>query len=253
MIEERRLSNIDGEDFFELMYELVDIEDIEYTDEFVNMIDISLNDNDRTFVLSNGIITHNSARTGLMPILGRQEFGFYEMKGKPLNAYDSSVQKFTSNKELSDLFQIINSEEYEYIIFATDQDLDGFTIRGLLIGFFQRYLPELIQGGRVGSLDTPIIALEKGGEIKHWYYSMNDVDEKLYKTHNSTYYKGLGTWEKDDLKYIIEQGGVESMIKIFESTPQSEEVIDDWLNGEKIKSDKRKEYIEGNEFDLIKL
>ncbi|CAG7579848.1 MAG: putative DNA topoisomerase II [uncultured marine phage] len=194
-----------------------------------------------------------SARTGLMPILGRQEFGFYEMKGKPLNAYDSSVQKFTANKELSDLFQIINSEEYEYIIFATDQDLDGFTIRGLLLGFFQRYLPEFISEGKVGVLDTPIIALSKGDKIKHWYYSVNDVDESLYSNHSSTYYKGLGTWERDDLKYIIEQDGVESMIKIFESTGESESMIDDWLNGDKVKSDKRKEYIEGNEFDLIKL
>lgn len=192
-----------------------------------------------------------SARTGLMPILGRQEFGFYEMKGKPLNAYDSSVQKFTSNKELSDLFQILNSEEYEYVVFATDQDLDGFTIRGLLLGFFQRYLPEYIEDGRVGVLDTPIIALEKSGQIKHWYYSMADVDEKLYKTHNSTYYKGLGTWEIDDLKYIIKEDGVESMVKLFKNSKTSEGIIDDWLNGDK--SDKRKEYIEGNEFDLIKL
>lgn len=192
-----------------------------------------------------------SARTGLMPILGRQEFGFYEMKGKPLNAYDSSVQKFTSNKELSDLFQILNSEEYEYVVFATDQDLDGFTIRGLLLGFFQRYLPEYIEDGRVGVLDTPIIALEKSGQIKYWYYSMADVDEKLYKTHNSTYYKGLGTWEIDDLKYIIKEDGVESMVKLFKNSKTSEGIIDDWLNGDK--SDKRKEYIEGNEFDLIKL
>jgi len=194
-----------------------------------------------------------SARTGLMPILGRQEFGFYEMKGKPLNAYDSSVQKFTANKELSDLYQIINNEDYEYIVFATDQDLDGFTIRGLLLGFFQRYLPELIDEGRVGILSTPIIALERGGEIKHWYYSVNDVDESLYKNHNSTYYKGLGTWEEKDLKFIIKKDGVESMINVFKKTSKSEGIIDDWLNGDKTKSDKRKEYIEGNEFDLIKL
>ena len=193
-----------------------------------------------------------SARTGLMPILGRQEFGFYEMKGKPLNAYDSSVQKFTSNKELSDLFQILNNEDYEYIIFGTDQDLDGFTIRGLLLGFFQRYLPEYIENGRIGVLDTPIIVLSnKNNEIKHWYYSIKDVDENLYKKHSSTYYKGLGTWEKKDLQFIIEKDGVESMIKLFKNTKISESIIDDWLNGDK--SDKRKEYIEGNEFDLIKL
>jgi DNA gyrase/topoisomerase IV subunit B len=194
-----------------------------------------------------------SARSGLMPIFGREEFGYYEMKGKPLNAYDSSVQKFTANKELSDLYKIIQNEDYEYIVFATDQDLDGFTIRGLLLGFFQRYLPDLLNDGKVGILDTPIIALQKNNVITHWYYSVNDVDEKLYKTHSSTYYKGLGTWERDDLKYIISKDGVESMIKLFEVTDKSVEIIDDWLNGEKVKSDKRKIYIKANEFDLIKL
>ena len=41
------------------------------------------------------------------------------------------------------------------------------------------------------------------------------------------------------------------MIRLFKNTGVSETIIDDWLN--KGKSDKRKEYIEGNEFDLIKL
>ena len=188
-----------------------------------------------------------------MPILGRHEIGYYEMKGKPLNAYDSSVQKFTNNKELSELYQIIKSEDYEYVIFATDQDLDGYTIRGLLLGFFQKYLPEMLEEGKVGGLNTPIITLEKSGVIKHWFYNLNDVDTKLYKNHNSTYYKGLGTWEEKDLKYIIEKDGVENMISIYKYTSNSDDIIDDWLNSDRKKSDKRKEYIEKNEFTLIKL
>lgn len=55
-----------------------------------------------------------SAVGGLMPSLGREEYGFYELKGVPLNAYDSSHQKFTANKELSELFQIVQNEGAEY-------------------------------------------------------------------------------------------------------------------------------------------
>ena len=192
-----------------------------------------------------------SARSGLSKIMGRRDFGYYELKGKPLNAYDSTQQKFTANKELSELYQIINNEDYEYIIFGTDQDLDGYTIRGLLIGFFKKYLPELLESNRVGVLSTPIIALSKGDKIHKWYYNLDDVDEDLYNKYDSLYYKGLGSWEADDLKYIIEQDGIEKMISLFETTDSSDKVINDWLSKEC--SDIRKDYIKGNDFDLIKL
>jgi len=247
-----KISKINEEEFFEQMYELIDIEEIIHTDEYINMYDISLEDSDRTFILANGIITHNSARSGLMPILGRQDNGFYELKGKPLNSYDATVKKFTENKELTELLHIIKKEEYEYVIFGTDQDLDGFSIRGLLLGFFHKYLPDLLTNNRIGTLNTPIVVLKKNNKIKHWYYSMNDVDESKYKTHESKYYKGLGTWENKDLQYIIEKDGFEKMVNIFDyNKGASDEIIDDWLSGDK--SDKRKEFIAKNEFDLIKL
>ena len=84
----------------------------------------------------------DSATGGLIDPIGRSESSFYSLKGKPLNAYSASTQKFTSNKELSELFSIIRNENYQYIIPATDQDLDGIHIRGLIVGFVEKYLPE---------------------------------------------------------------------------------------------------------------
>lgn len=192
-----------------------------------------------------------SARSGLAKTLGRKDFGYYELKGKPLNAYDASQQKFTANKELSELYQILINQEYEYVVFGTDQDIDGNIIRGLLLGFFQKYLPEMLEEGRIGVLHTPIIALSSKGKLTNWYYSIDDVDEELYKKYDSQYYKGLGTWEMPDLKHVVEKDGIEKMIKIFEFTDKSESMMNDWLSSSE--SDKRKVYIQGNEFDLIKL
>lgn len=193
-----------------------------------------------------------SAVSGLLPILGRQDYGYYELKGKPLNAYDSSQKKFTQNKELTELYQIINNEEYDYIVFATDQDLDGFTIRGLLIGFFYRYLPELLKEERVGVLQTPIVAISDKKGIVDWHYSLktiekSNIDPKL----KSEYKKGLGGWEPKELKVVIEKDGIEQMIEMLKFNKKSETIIDDWLNSDK--SDKRKDYIQKNDFDLIKL
>jgi DNA topoisomerase-2 len=102
-----------------------------------------------------------SAVGGLMPSLGRDEYGYFELKGVPLNAYDATHQKFSSNKELSELFQVIQNEDYQYICTATDADADGSHIKGLLLGFFTKYLPELLEKQKFGELQTPVQPLLK--------------------------------------------------------------------------------------------
>jgi len=189
-----------------------------------------------------------SASGGLMPVLGRKEIGYYELKGKPLNAYDRSSQKFHANKELSELYKIIQNEGYEYIIPATDQDLDGFIIRGLLIGFFQKYTPEVLEGMKFGVLQTPIMAEMKGGLPTRWVYDFKDK-EKL-KT-NIKYFKGLGSWKTPALKVVVKKDGLQKMISILDYDEKAFETIDKWLNSKR--AGDRKEMILENEFDLIKV
>jgi DNA gyrase/topoisomerase IV subunit B len=50
-----------------------------------------------------------SASASVQPVLGRKGNAFFEMKGVPLNTWDISFQKFQSNKELSELYQIIKN------------------------------------------------------------------------------------------------------------------------------------------------
>jgi len=183
-----------------------------------------------------------SASGGLMPVLGRKQCGYYELRGKPLNAYRADQSKFTKNKELSDLFKVIQNEGYEYVIFGTDQDLDGIHIQGLLIGFFQRYLPEW--KGKIGILQTPVIAVTKGKKILRWTYNLTE-EINLKPGETSNYMKGLGTWDADDLKYILQKEGLDKMIRMLEF--DSDEIISDWLGND---AAPRKEYIVQNNFDI---
>jgi len=193
------------------------------------------------------LITEGASATGgLMPVLGRDECSFYELKGKPLNSYKASQSDFTKNKELTELYQIILNEPHDYIIFATDQDLDGFHIRGLLLGFFERYAFE--RKGYVGVLNTPVIGVKKGKNLVRWAYSLND-NIKVGRGETSKYYKGLGSWKEADLKHIVSTDGLQTMIDLFEF--DDKEVLDDWLSGDT--SDKRKEYIANNVFSIAKL
>ena len=197
----------------------------------------------RKFLL---LVEGESALGGLSPVLGRKECGYYVLKGKPLNAYSAAQSKFTANKELSELYKIIQNEGYEYIVYATDQDLDGYHIRGLLTGFFVRYMPEL--KGNIGMLQTPVIGVTKKDKLVNWYYNLNDKVQ-LKAGEKSSYYKGLGSWDSDDLKQVVQTDGIDKMIQLIDFN--NDEIIDDWLSDKK--SDVRKEYILENDFSIIKL
>jgi DNA topoisomerase-2 len=191
------------------------------------------------------LVEGESALGGLMPSLGRKDCGFYCLKGKPLNAYSADQKKFTDNKELSELYKIIQNEDYSYVIYATDQDLDGFHIRGLLTGFFVKYLPELKD--KIGMLQTPVIGIVKGDKLVNWYYSLND-EINLKSGEKSNYYKGLGSWDIDDLNLVIKEDGIDKMINIIEF--DDEQIIDDWLGND---SEPRKVAIMCNDFSIAKL
>lgn len=192
------------------------------------------------------IVEGESALGGLSPVFGRKECGYYTLKGVPLNTYIASQQKFTANKELSELFKIIKNEGYEKIVFATDQDLDGFHIRGLLMGFIERYAAEFKDN--IGVLQTPVVICKKNKKLTNWFYNLEDkIDLKGGEV--SKYMKGLGSWKTDDLKYIIEKDGVGSMIQLLEFDDVS--IINDWLDGGSVS--KRREYILKNNFNIATL
>ena len=190
-----------------------------------------------------------SASGGLMPALGRDEFGYFELKGIPLNAYEAPQSKFTDNAELSLLYQIIKNEGYEYYIYATDQDLDGFKIRGLMNGFFLKYAPTIIKGGRVGMLQTPIMGSKKAGKLHSWVYRIED-SHKL-KAGEQKYYKGLGSWTVPDLQLVLKTDGFNKMVDMLEFDDEAAETIDAWLNSKRVPD--RKEFLRNNDFDLIKM
>ena len=192
-----------------------------------------------------------SAKSALLPGLGRQGLGYYELKGKPLNAYSADQKKFTENKELSELYKIIKQEGYKKIAIASDADADGTAICGLLIAFFKRYLPEELVAGNIYRLNTPVMALlDKNKVPKKWVYDLHD---ELKETSGLTfkYFKGLGSWTPEQMKEVIKKDGINNMLMYISYSEEDDETIDDWYSDKK--ADKRKEYILDNDFDLIKL
>lgn len=190
------------------------------------------------------IVEGESAAGGLIPALGREEIGYYMLKGKPLNVITNTHQKFIANKELSELYQIIQNEGYEYIIAATDSDLDGIHIVSLLSAFIHKMLPDTKE--RFGRIKTPVKAVTKNDIPVRWVFNLSD-DLEIKKGEMFNYYKGLGSWSPKEMKHIVQEEGFENLIEMFNFN--NNEVLLEWLDKD---SEPRKKYILENEFDITK-
>lgn len=104
------------------------------------------------------------------------------LRGKILNVANASSDKLAKNQELSDLALAlgagmgkrfdIDSLRYERVIIMTDADVDGAHIAALLMTFFFRQMPQLVNSGRLYLAMPPLYRLTAGGRT---VYAMDDA------------------------------------------------------------------------------
>jgi DNA topoisomerase-2 len=162
-----------------------------------------------TLILTEGDSAATSAIAGLK-VVGREKWGVFPLKGKVLNVKDISRDKFNSNEELTAIKKILGLEQgkvykdtsslrYGRILIMSDQDVDGFHIRGLLMNLFHTEWPELMKNGFLCSLMTPLVKMSRGTEVLSFYSEAEleswkeAVGPDVASRYKSKYYKGLGT------------------------------------------------------------
>jgi topoisomerase-4 subunit B len=137
------------------------------------------------------------------------------LRGKILNVASAGRDKLSQNQQLSDLVQALGcgtgasykDEElrYEKVIVMTDADVDGAHIASLLITFFWRQTPKLIDNGHLFLAVPPLYRLSHGGKS---VYARDDADkERLMKSSfkanakvEVSRFKGLGEMMPAQLK-----------------------------------------------------
>jgi topoisomerase IV subunit B len=137
------------------------------------------------------------------------------LRGKILNVASAGKDKLAQNQQLADLVQALGcgtglhyrDEDLRYgrVIIMTDADVDGAHIASLLITFFYRQMPQLIDKGHLYLAVPPLYRLSHGGKI---FYARNDQhrDEILKKEFNAnakvevSRFKGLGEMMAAQLK-----------------------------------------------------
>jgi len=123
----------------------------------------------------------------------------FSLRGKPQNMYGKKRGDIYKNEELFNVMVALGIENgveelrYERVIIATDADYDGFHIRNLLLTFFLTYFEELVMGGHLFILETPLFRVRNKTETIYCYSDQERLDAlERIKSPEITRFKGLG-------------------------------------------------------------
>jgi topoisomerase-4 subunit B len=137
------------------------------------------------------------------------------LRGKILNVASATRDKLAQNQQLGDLLQALGGGSgahyraedlrYDKIIIMTDADVDGAHIASLLITFFYRQTPKLIEDGHLYLAVPPLYRLTQGAKS---IYARDDAHKELLMKSGFTgrgpievsRFKGLGEMPMRDLK-----------------------------------------------------
>ena len=174
------------------------------------------------------------------------------LRGKILNVERARIDKILGNEEIRSMITAIGTgvrddfkvddARYHKIIIMTDADVDGAHIRTLLLTFFFRQMPELIEQGYIYIAQPPLYRVAKG---KEEFYAYNEQEREEYTKRlggekgegkSGVYiqrYKGLGEMNKDQLWKTTMDPATRTVLRVtLEDAVEASKLFDELMGDE---------------------
>ncbi len=186
----------------------------------------------------------------------REHMAILPLWGKMLNVEKARVDKVYSNEKLIPVVMAlgtgigddfdISKLRYHKIIIMADADVDGAHIRTLLLTFFFRYMPEIIEKGYVYLAQPPLFKVSKGKKSSYCF-SDEERDRKISEFGGDCdiqRYKGLGEMDPSQLWETTMDPEFRTMLRVTIEDAQRASENFSILMGDNVEP--RREFIEKN-------
>ena len=179
------------------------------------------------------------------------------LRGKVLNVQKVRLERALSNNEILSMIQAIGTgigEEfditkarYHKIVIMTDADVDGEHICILLLTFFYRFMPKLIESGYIYVAKPPLYKAQSGKMVKYAYSDIelegikSDYPERKLDIQR---YKGLGEMDPEQLWETTMDPANRTLVQVHLEDALEADQTFEMLMGEEVEP--RKKFIQDN-------